>query len=202
MKRTWTFADADADGIATAQQLLAAGNLDLDGALAVAGAATIIPARHVSLYSAGSLGGVNFAISGLDADGNAISETIAGPSGGTVVTSGNFAVVSRIHASAAVGSNVTAGTADSAETEWMSCYKRSAVARTVHVVKEAGSVTFTLQETLDRSKVYSIDDATFSGKTASFGAFYDGHPVDALRLKLSGMSSSASITLLVMEAGG
>lgn len=101
---------ADADGIATAQQLVGAGDLVLDGALVAGGEAILGSQRRVVLASAGDLSAVNFTIYGEDDAGRVASEVIAGPNNNTVTSILDYAVVTRIAASAAVGDDVTAGT--------------------------------------------------------------------------------------------
>jgi len=106
---TITALTQDDDGIAEAQQLAQAGELDLDGTAVVDGVAVLNPARRVTLTCSGNLSGVNFTITGKNRAGTPISETLAGPNSTTVATKKVFAEVSSISADGAVGTNVEAG---------------------------------------------------------------------------------------------
>jgi hypothetical protein len=121
----FSFPAADADGIALAQQLGAAGNLILNGALigpiqpgTIGRYASPGIQRQLTLTSAGNLSTVNFAIVGTDLRGTAITEIIAGPNASTVTTVNQFATVTQITASGPVGTDVTVGTASTGVTNW------------------------------------------------------------------------------------
>lgn len=68
--------------------------------------------RAVSLTSAGNISAVNFTITGFDAYGQAMTQTLAGPNANTVTTLKAFASVINIAVSAAVATNTSAGTSD------------------------------------------------------------------------------------------
>ena len=74
--------------------------------------------RTVSLTSTGNLGGINFTIVGKDIRGNALSETIAGPSNNTVYTTGFFYEVNSITPNATVGTAVSAGIGTTGNSQW------------------------------------------------------------------------------------
>lgn len=99
----------DADGIAQAQQTPGAQDLTLNGVLVSGGVATAAMAQKVVLDSAGNLSGVNFTITGTNADGAAISEVKAGPNTTPTTSVKYYKTVSSIAVSGAVGTNVTAG---------------------------------------------------------------------------------------------
>lgn len=105
--------------LAAAQQLAGAGNLTLTAGAGV----TLVTVngqsryqfdvpRAVSLSSTGNLSGINFTISGYDIYGQAMTQLRAGPNNNTVNTLKAFWQVTQIAASAAVGTDVTAGTAN------------------------------------------------------------------------------------------
>lgn len=104
----------DDDGIALAQQLVGAGNLTL-----TAGAASLVPPRNVTLTSAGNLSAVTYTIYGTDRAGASISESIAGPNANTVTSVYVYASVTRIAASAANGTDITAGFGLGGYSPWM-----------------------------------------------------------------------------------
>lgn len=103
---------SDADGIARAQQSGIPTSLHLNGVLVnnQSGIAELNNvAQVVQLTSAGNLSLVNFTITGRNADGRIVSETIAGPNIGTVSTSGLFISVIKIESDDAITSDVEAG---------------------------------------------------------------------------------------------
>ena len=110
----------DVDVICLAQQAAGAGSLLLNGAAVVHGVASFGTAEteyqevgyQLCLVSTGNLSGVNFTVTGTDAEGNALSEIIAGPNNNTVETTGYFKTVTSITVDGAVGTNVTIGTVD------------------------------------------------------------------------------------------
>lgn len=63
----------------------------------------------VSLTSTGNISGVNFTITGTNALGATISETIAGPNNNTVYTLNPFVTVSAVYCNGAVGTNTSVG---------------------------------------------------------------------------------------------
>lgn len=100
---------ADPDGISLAQQTAGAANLTITGAGASGGVALLSPPRRVTMNSAGNIAAVVFTVYGLDRAGSSITDTITGINNTTVATNKVFASVTRIAASAAVGTDVTAG---------------------------------------------------------------------------------------------
>lgn len=68
--------------------------------------------RNVSLTSTGNISGVTFTVKGFDEYGAAMSEAITGPNNNTVGGNKAFKQVVSIAASAAVGTNTSAGFAD------------------------------------------------------------------------------------------
>lgn len=99
-------AAAVATGITTAQLLGSAGNLTINGTLAVNGAAVLDVPRNVTLTVATTnQSGINFTIYGTDEYGAAMVETIAGPNANTVQGKKAFKKVTRVAASAAVATN-------------------------------------------------------------------------------------------------
>ena len=110
--RSFKPAAASTTSVAAAQTLGGAGDMTLAGTAATfAGTNTV---ALITLTSSGNISGVNFTITGTDANGAVQSETIAGPNANTVSTTKYFATVTQIAASGAVGTNTSAG--NSAET--------------------------------------------------------------------------------------
>jgi VCBS repeat-containing protein len=109
--QTRQLAALDANGIAEDQQLGAAGDLNLNGALVDSdGVAQLGAQREVELESAGNIATVVFTVYGTDDQGQEIQEDVTGINGSAVVTALQFLTVTRIAADAAFASDVEVGT--------------------------------------------------------------------------------------------
>lgn len=123
MARIYVFdvvpAAVTANSLATAQQLLAASNLTLSSG--TGGVTTTVDPtgvtryvldtpRAVSLASVGDLSLITFTVTGYDLYGQRMTQALAGPNNNTVNTLKAFKSVISIAASAAVATDVTAGT--------------------------------------------------------------------------------------------
>lgn len=111
---TISWAAPDTAAVSAAQTTVGAGNLLINGDLAViqgSSSYAIFPNifRTVSITSAGNLSGVNFTITGIGTSGTSISSTISGPNNDTVYTPLFFQTVTSVSVSGAVGTNVTVG---------------------------------------------------------------------------------------------
>ena len=107
----------DADGISAAQTTAGAADLLINGALASGGSYTGTYAHQIGMFSSGNISTVVFTVYGTDQDGKAITDTITGINNTTVETTKYFKTVTRIAASAIVGTNVIAGTVDEIATQ-------------------------------------------------------------------------------------
>lgn len=106
-------ATLDADGIAVAQAVGAAGNLTLNGALASGGTVTMDVPRAVSVTSSDAGDTTQTAtVSGYDVYGAAMSEVIAFNGAATISGKKAFYRVTQIAISAALAGNGSAGTLD------------------------------------------------------------------------------------------
>jgi flagellar hook-associated protein FlgK len=98
--------------VSTAASRGSAGNLVINGTLSNGGntVASFTDPREVTIYSVSSESGVNFTITGTGADGNSLTEVIAGGAAtSTVSTRGKFLTVSQVATSAATTGNVSVG---------------------------------------------------------------------------------------------
>ena len=103
----------DADGIAQAQAVAAAGNLTLNGALASGGAVTFEVPRAVSVTSSNAGDTTQTAtVTGFDVYGQPMTETIAFNGAATISGQKAFFRVTRVAISAALAGNGSAGSTD------------------------------------------------------------------------------------------
>jgi hypothetical protein len=194
----------DADGVCAAQQLVAAGNLLINGALASGGVATFGEQQRVTLYSAGNLSALTFTVYGTTHFGAVISEAVTGPNNATVTTTANFKTVTRIAASGAVGTNVTAGNSNAMETPWLELIRKYPFKGISVVVSTGASLTYEVQYgTRDRvsvaeTAILAKADATLTAKTAS-EALAISIPWPLIRLKITSFASGTA-TLRVVES--
>lgn len=110
---TVQFPAAVANGIATSQTPVGAGNLTLNGSLVTAGVGILTTGakqRQVLLTFAADESGHDFTIYGTNYQGQSISEVIAGTTAGTVASVNMYKTVTRIAISAAATGAILAGT--------------------------------------------------------------------------------------------
>lgn len=94
---TTDFADTfDRDGIITSTTPAAAGSITLTGALVTSGVATLPSQRKILIYSTGNDSGAIFGITGLDANGVAVTESITGPNTTTVYSTYEYKSISSV----------------------------------------------------------------------------------------------------------
>jgi hypothetical protein len=100
----------DADGICASQTSGAtASTLTINGAKASGGVATLNSARQITLASAANLADKTFTITGTDANGDALTESLTGPNNETVTTSKHFLTVTEIAFTDGTSGTITAG---------------------------------------------------------------------------------------------
>ena len=195
----------DADGICLAQQIEAAGNLVIAGALATAGVATFGEQQRVTLYSAGNLSALTFTVYGTTTFGNSISEAIAGPNNTTVTTTANFKTVTRIAVSGAVATNVTAGNSNALETPWIMLNDEFPLKGVSVVLSTGASLTYEVQygtrnmtnSAEAETAILAKADGTLTAKTASDSLALT-IPWPLVRLKITSFVSGTA-TLRVVE---
>jgi len=106
---------ADADGVCQSQTPAAGGeqNLTINGALSSGGVATFIAARLITIASASDDSGRTFTITGTDVNGDAQTETIAGPAT-TVTGTLYFRTVTQVTVDDNTAGAITVGMANDA----------------------------------------------------------------------------------------
>lgn len=194
----------DADGIAEAQTLGSATDLSLDGTLVTDGVATAAEAQIVTITSVGNDSGITFTITGLDADGTSVSETITGPNATTATTTGFFKTVTQIATSGATAADVTAGwvAADGAVTRSLATNWRMTPYNQSLFVDLTGTMTYTVQHTesgpQDTYTNSFSTDATWRSTTGLTGLSADDEgniafPVRAVRMLITAYTSGTAV---------
>lgn len=218
MLQFWTWAIPDRDGVCAAQTLGAAGSLTINGALADLdyfnktgqrrGLLGANIERTVSIYSSGDLSLVTFTLTGVDTHGQTVTEDVTGPNNTTVYSTKNYAAVTSIAASGAVGTDVEVGSGTTGTTSlWPVNHKV-----TPCTISVAGSVTGTInwdvEHTFDnifaagykQSAGTFFDHEDLAGETASGDGNYAFYPT-AIRFKINSSGADGALALTVIQGG-
>ncbi len=190
-----TYPSASANGIATTQTPGGAGALTIT-------AKTFTNPTYVTVTSGGSSeAGKNFTITGTMANGQAGSETIAGPGvSATVTTTRAFLTVTAITIDAATTGAVTAGWAQSGNSKPCPMDQYQSPFNVGMGVVVSGTINYTVQHTFDNVFDSTVTVTWFSHPVlAALTANQDGNyafPVKAIRLKINSGSGVAALTIL------
>jgi hypothetical protein len=165
------------------------------------GIATLDLARRVRITSAGNDSAMTFLISGTNADGTPISETLAGANATTADSVLDYLTVTSIKSSAAVATTVTVGTNGAAASSWVRFDDYGAHMQVAIQCTVSGTVNYTVQQTLDDPNSItnpvappsvtwvSHPDANLVGATATVQGNYAYSPIFARVLLNSGTGS-------------
>ena len=96
IQQTIIVADADPNGITTAETPATNADLTINGALASGGIATLNPPREVTITSADDFSAVTFTVYGYDENNYPAFEPLVGPNNATVTSTVKFKTVTRI----------------------------------------------------------------------------------------------------------
>lgn len=199
---TFTLAAEDADGVCEAQAPLAAGALDIDGALATDDVATMDVARHLVIASTGDESTKTFVITGTGRNGAALTETTLGPNATSKKLTANFKTVTGITVDAATAGNITVGTTDEADTQVVPVEYLVDQYSYLAKLSSGGSLTYAVQYTLDNPFGDDFDENTAewvsdaTGKTGTYSAVLN-RGVRAIRAAVTSFSSGTlSFTLV------
>lgn len=206
LTRTITPANASANAVCLSQTTAGAGNLLLNGATG----GVLDYARVLSVASGGNDSGVNFTFTGTDQDGNAVTETIAGPNGNTVVTTNFYLTVTSIAVNGAVTQAVTVGTSNTTalrdRTIGLNIYNRVAPTVTVEVTGTANyteSVCFDsiLDNGTSKAVFENITTLTAQTGTNTAGAYINSAGgATGLRTTLNTYTNGAKLVVIITHS--
>lgn len=123
----FNFPAASTTAVCIAQVRTGSGSLVINGTLANvsdppgnAPFIAIFPGiqRTVTLTSGGNVSGVTFTITGVDTRNVVVTESLAGPSGNTVMTTAEFHKVTSVTVNGTVGTATSIGTGATGSTRW------------------------------------------------------------------------------------
>jgi hypothetical protein len=177
--------------------------------LLTAAAASISPARILGILSAADDHTITFAVVGLDADGNPISESVTGSSGapGTAVTTKFYSSITSITTSGSSAGNVSVGNvattlSAASNTVPMNFYERSAPDLAINVT---GTINYTVQETFSDVLGISTNNAIWVNAPTGLVAQTSGAhaPADisvtGVRILINSYSSGATLTARIVH---
>lgn len=141
-------AAAAANNIALSQTPAGAGALTLNGALVVAGVAILDSPRRVLFTTVSNESAKTFTVTGTNASGSTISETVTGPNATTGFTVLDYKTVTSITVSAALTGAVTVGTNGIGGSPWVR-FDDWTPSPTSIQCNVLGTVNYTVQQTLD-----------------------------------------------------
>jgi hypothetical protein len=211
--QTVTLRALDADAICLSQTPAAGGsqNLTIAGALASGGVATIsgtnIAQQLVSITTTIDDSARTFVVTGTDAWGNVISESLAGPAT-TTNTTRDFATVTTVNVDDDTAGAITVGIPGAGHSKWIPLnYHMNDFNVGLFVALSSGATqTFEVQYTpdvvltsLDPNGLSAFADATLTAKTVtSFGNSVI--PARAVRLSVTGFTDGTA-TFTIIESG-
>ncbi len=204
-------AAAVANNIALSQTPGAAGALTLNGSLVTAGVAILDNPRRVLFTTVSDEHTKTFTVTGTNAAGSIISETVTGPNATTGYTVLDYKTVTSITVSAALTGAVTVGTNGIGGSLWVRFdeWAPSPIAIQTDV---SGTVNYTIQQTLDdpNSATNPVTpanmtwinhpDANLVSATAAVQGNYAYMPVFA-RILLNSSTSPGNVTATFIQTG-
>ena len=192
------------NAVCLAQTRATAGALTLDGGSVVAGVAVFNAAYTVTITSTGNDSTRTYTVTGTNAAGNALTETITGPNATTVSTSGAFLTVTGV-------SVVGGGTVGTVRAGFGSSGVVAPLPLDIHgrpdislQVVVSGTVTWTVQQTLDNPfttnmpTFFDHPDPNMVAQTVNRQGNYAYVPA-AVRLRIT--SGTGRATLTIVQSG-
>lgn len=151
--------------------------------------------------------GKTFTITGTDADGIALTDTIAGPNGAVTVTSTyHFATVTSVTVSATTGADTfnigwsAVAVTQTVVTDWRENQMQISLALVI-----TGTVSVTVQHTLDNvrdvtqpDKLNWLPHSTLAAKTASADGNY-AYPITAARMLVNSVTAGATVAFYILQ---
>lgn len=187
---------ADANGICVSQTP-SAGPLTLDGALVSGGVAVLDVQRRVLITAAADESGTTFTITGTNWQGNAISETVAGPNATTKATTISFKTVTSVTIANNAAGAIEVGTNGVADSPWV---------RFDDWAPNYISVNCTVSGTVNYSVETSLDDPNSIANPVAAGAMtwleaLDANLVSESTNKSGGITYAPTFARLVLNSG-
>lgn len=194
-------AAASANNIAQSQSP-GAGAITMNGSAVSGGVATLDVARRILFTSGTSDAGITFTVTGTNASGAPLTETIQGGVT-TAATTQDFKTVTSITHSGSVAGTLTVGTNGVAATPWFYCNREESNSLYGIAVVVGATMNYTIQHTLDDPNapftgtfptVFDIGTATGTSGYATLST-----PTTALRVQIN--SGTNSLKVIILQEG-
>lgn len=188
--------------IATSQTPAGAGNVVLDGALAVGGVIPDLSLGYiVSLTSAADISNRTFLITGFDQDNHAQTETITGPNATTVVSTKFWRSITTIAISGAAAGAITIGTPNATLCAVTPTYCVDGGEPYTSVTADiGGTINFTLQKCSERPTAGETPNwRTLQAAGAVDVEALQTGPIGAVRALISSYTNTATIALSILQ---
>lgn len=165
-------------------------------------------AHNVSLTSTAALSGITMTVTGLDADGQAQTEAIVGPSNNTVYGLKYFSRLNTIIFGSTLGANtMSVGIKDVSVSQTIPVNYLQVAFNLTEMVDVSGTINFTLQYT--EQDIYAaapstltwFNHATIASKTADIDGVTTS-PIRAVRLLVNSLTAGAAISLTLLQGLG
>lgn len=156
-------------------------------------------AYRLDLTSTGNISGVNFTITGTGTNGEAVTETIAGPNNNTVTTTSYFSKVTSITVDGAVGTNTRIGSTGQ--------FRSADIPLDLYIpgwtvdVHVTGTINYSVQKMFERvtqpsitGNPFAIDNLTTQAADANQTL---SESPSALRVVANSYSASATLALQI-----
>ena len=194
----------DTDGLSASAAVAGAGNLVLGGALASGGVYTADYARQITIVSNGADNGRTFTVTGTDANGDAQTEAITGPSTATVESAKYFKTVTSIAVDDACAGSISSGIVDEFVTSVIPLNYRNAGPATVSIEGISGTINISVQQTFSdvlgdpANIVWFACHSDITTITANAHAQLNTH-ASGVRLVCNSYSSGAELQMVICQ---
>lgn len=170
------------------------------------GVGTFADPCHVAVVADGTETDITFYVYGTDRYGQDILESITGPDTDTTTGSVNFATVTKVTASGAVGSTITIGSSDELDSEWIPVDRNGGDISVGCTISSGASVVYAVQHTftdlqtagLTEGDVISFVHATVTAETTSQDGSYST-PITGVRVAITDFVSG-TVTFEVVQS--
>lgn len=162
---------------------------------------TLDAARQVLFTSAGSDSGITFTLSGTDANGQPISETITGAnSPSTAVSALSYKTITSISTSGAVNTTITVGTNGVAHSPWVRFDDYAGNAQIALQCVTSGTINYTIQQTMNDPNLFG--DPTYgSPASVTWSSSTDTNVVNATSTQFSTFTIAPIFARVLVNSG-
>jgi hypothetical protein len=210
---TLAFPVAVVNAVSLLQTTAGAGHLKINGTLSNQNSNTPLNvvtfpdyARTVSLTSTGNLSASNITIVGTDIYGNAVTQTISGPSNNTVYTTSLYHTVTSVSTDSALGTAMSVGSGTTGSSRWYKVNYNNNYFTTTIAGETTATISYTVNQTLDNVDNSSVTPVSFAVDTTLTAAtgnilFTSTKPVVAYQIVINSSSTNGAVNVVFLQQG-